>query len=147
MRKKLIALAITGLMAVCLLGYAGLGVAGDDGSPGTVDDPLVTKSFVENYMQKVLAEFKPAGGGSLAWSVAELKPGDNFIGKSGTEFILRAGSAIIVDPSGGGVPDLTAGTNVPAGGPVAKNHLFSLPRDDGRGIQAQTDCVIMYRGF
>ena len=147
MKRKQVSLIIIGLVALSLLGYAGLALADNDENPGSVNDPLVTKSYVENYVQEMMAQFTPPGSGSLEWSVANLKPGDEFIGKSGTEFILRSGNAIIVDPSGGGVPDLTAGANVPASRPVAKNHLFSLPRDDGRGIHAQTDCVIIYRGF
>ncbi|TYO93259.1 hypothetical protein [Desulfallas thermosapovorans] len=135
------------LMAAVITGYAGLAAA-DGGDPGSAGDPLVTRSFVERYVQEYIAGLGLSGGSaSLEWVVAELETGQEFIGKAGTEIIVRSGSAVVVDPSGGGIPDLTAGKNVMAGQVVENNHLFSLPKSDGRGIKAQKPTIIMYRGF
>lgn len=135
------------LMAAAIIGYTGLAAA-SGGDPGSAGDPLVTKSFVEEYVQKYISGMGNSGGsGSLAWSVAELETGQEFIGKAGTEIIVRSGSAAVVDPSGGGIPDLTAGKNVMAGQTVENNHLLSLPRSDGRGVKAQKPTTIMYRGY
>ncbi|MEW5954165.1 MAG: hypothetical protein AB1815_10655 [Bacillota bacterium] len=128
----------------CLAAYnAGLASA-VGGQPGSGSDPLVTRSWVEAFVQQKLGS-APAGGG-LVWEVKELEPDEVFLGRAGTEFVLRGGRAVIVDPTGSGIPDLTAGTNVAAGKGVAANHLFVVPKSDGRGIQAQTRVIIMFRG-
>jgi len=135
------------LMAAAIIGYAGLAAASSR-EPGSTSDPLVTKSFVEKYVQDYINGLGSLGSsGSLEWSVKELETGQEFIGKAGTEIIVRSGSAVVVDPSGGGIPDLTDGNNVMAGQLVKNNHLLSLPRSDGRGIQAQKPTIIMYRGL
>ncbi len=135
------------LVAAAMIGYAGLAAA-DSRDPGSISDPLVTKSFVEKYVQEYINNLVPQGGsGSLVWTVVNLEAGQEFIGKAGTEIIVRSGSAVVVDPSSGGIPDLTDGKNVMAGQVVANNHLLSVPRSDGRGIQAQKPATIMYRGF
>ena len=128
-----------------VLGFSGL--AGAGGSPGSTGDPLVTRSFVEQYVRDYVEKMMPSGGGSLEWSVAELKDGEEFIGKAGTEFIVRSGQAAVVDPSGSGIPDLTAGKKVAVGQVAENNHLFTVPRSDGRGIRAVKPTIIMYRGF
>ncbi len=128
-------------MAFAIIGYTGLAIAGSS-DPGSAGDPLVTKSYVEKYVQEYIGS-----PGSLEWSVQDLEAGQEFIGKAGTEIIVRSGSAVVVDPSGGGIPDLTDGKNVMAGQAVENNHLLSVPRSDGRGIRAQKATIIMYRGF
>lgn len=131
--------------AAAVLGFSSL--AGADSSPGSTGDPLVTRSFVEKYVQNYVDKLMPSGGASLEWSVAELNEGEEFIGKAGTEFIVRGGQAVVVDPSGSGIPDLTAGKNVLASQVAENNHLFSIPRTDGRGIKAVKQTIIMYRGY
>lgn len=131
--------------AAAALGFSGL--AGAASEPGSTDDPLVTRSFVEKYVRDSMEKLIPSGGGSLEWSVAELKADEEFIGKAGTEFIVRGGQAVVVDPSGSGIPDLTTGKNVLAGQVAENNHLFSIPRADGRGIKAVKQTIIMYRGY
>lgn len=143
------------LLALLLFGtgmFSCVGLAAARGAdPGSTADPLVTRSFVEKYVQDYVrdnAGAEDVAGGPLAWSVLTLGEEQNkFIGKAGTEFIVRSGSAVIVDPSGSGIIDLTAGKNVMAGQPAENNHLYSIPRDDGRGISAQTKTVIIYRGY
>jgi len=127
-----------------IIGFSGL--AGADSSAGSAGDPLVTRSFVERYVQEMLGQMAPSGG-SLEWGVAELQVDEEFIGKAGTEFIVRGGQAVVVDPTGGGIPDLTAGKNVAAGQVAESNHLFTIPRSDGRGIKAVKQTTIMYRGY
>ncbi len=131
--------------AAAILGFSSL--AGAANEPGSTGDPLVTRSFVENYVRDSMEKLMPSGGGALEWSVAELNADEEFIGKAGTEFIVRGGQAVVVDPSGSGIIDITAGKNVSAGQVAESNHLFSIPRADGRGIKAVKPTVIMYRGF
>jgi len=145
--KKTIVLATLCLALVAVVGYAGLASALDGGNPGSVNDPLVTRSFVEKYVNEVFRDIGPSGGASFEWEIAELEPGEEFIGTAGTEFIVRSGAAVVVDPSGSGILDLTAGANLTTGKLAEKNHLFSIPRADGRGIQAQKPTIILFRGY
>lgn len=145
-RVSVLALAI--LTAAALLGYAGLALAaGND--PGSSSDPLVSKSYVENYVaqyvQNALKAIQGNGGGAQ-WQVKTVPAGQTFTGTAGAEFILRSGQALAVDPTGSGMPDLTAGSNLTAGSVVAANHLYLVPRADGRGFKAQTNVIIMYLG-
>lgn len=121
------------ILLLALLGggcYYSLAGAAGDPEPGSNDDPLVTRSFLEGYMR---------------WQVAELNPGQSFIAGAGTELILRQGAAAAVDSTGNGIPDLTGGRSIAAGEPVPMNHLLTFPRDDKRGIKAWKKVVIMYR--
>jgi len=144
-KKGIVVMALL-LSLGAVLGFAGL--AGADSSAGSDSDPLVTKSFVEQYVHSMLDQMKPAepSGGSLGWSVATLQADQEFTGKAGAEFIVRGGQAVVVDPTGAGIPDLTAGTNVTVGQVAQNNHLFTIPRTDGRGIKAVKQTTIMYRG-
>jgi hypothetical protein len=65
---------------------------------------------------------------------------------SGTEIILRSGSARLVEGPGGGLSDLTSGTNLSDGDNIARDHLLLSPKDDGRGIMAATNTIFMVRG-
>jgi hypothetical protein len=131
------------LMATGLAVYAGFALAADYGAPGTDSDPLVTKSYVENYVRDALAS---AGKTGLQWQIKNLSVNEEFICVAGTNFIVRTGSAVVVDPTGSGIPDLTSGVNVANGKPATRDHLFIVPRSDGRGIRAQSPVIIMYLG-
>ena len=122
---------IAGLLLLAV--FAAL--AGAAGGPGGSDDPLVTKSYVQGYVD-----------GQVRWQVAELKAGQALIGSAGAEFVVRRGNALIVDRTGNGVPDLTAGADAVNGQRAELNHLLVFPRDDGRGVRATDFAVVMYRG-
>lgn len=137
------------ILILAALGMSSLALA-DYGDPGSPSDPLVTRSYVQNLVQQKFQEISESiqsgGGASLEWQIKTLQPGETFIGSAGTEFILRSGAAVIVDPTGSGIPDITSGTNYTANKYVPANHLFTIPRDDGRGIKATRQAIIMYRG-
>jgi len=120
------------LAAVLVLALWGLtAFAGTDADPGGSGDPLVTQSYVDQYVQ---------------WKVADLKTGQVLKGKAGTELLVRRGQAVVVDSAGNGIPDVTAGTDIAANDKVSLNHLLLIPREDGRGIKALGPSVVMYRG-
>jgi hypothetical protein len=147
-KSKLIALGLIIFMAAVGLGISSLAFAGS-GDPGSSSDPLVTRSYVDSLVQKKFEEYAGSvqpGGASLKWEIETLQAGESFIGSAGTEFILRGGTAVIVDPTGSGIPDITSGSNYTDGKQVPSNHLFSIPRSDGRGIKATKEAIIMYRG-
>lgn len=123
--------------ALFFLGYNGL--AAGSGEPGSVSDPLVTRSFVEEYVGQQLDV-------GFTWEIANLKAGEMFAGKAGTEVVLRSGRATVVDPTGSGLPNLTRGTNLTDTSAVPSNNLILVPRTDGRGLKATTNIIVMYRG-
>ena len=116
-----------------LVGWFGRGLAfaGNAPLPGSEEDPLVSRAYVDSV---------------LAMKVVEVSPGQSLIGYSGTEIILRAGTATVIDSELGGLCDCTEGVDLTKGANVPINHLLLVPRDDGRGIKATSKVVVMVRG-
>jgi hypothetical protein len=153
--KTALRLGIMGALVLAGIVMFGGVMAGSAGTaaPGSQDDPLVTRSFVLEQIEKALSDYKNEDTGSevpdyFKWQVAELAPGQQFEGMAGTEFIVRAGNAALVDPPGSGVPDITSGTNVRAGKSLALDHQLIIPRSDGRGFICLPgkNVIVMYRG-
>ncbi|MEC0175613.1 hypothetical protein P4H83_12155 [Paenibacillus favisporus] len=146
--------------------------AGVTGQAGTADDPVVTKSYVDQQIQKAL------GGGTTTpttptnptaptdignnnsgnnnsssssdqVTIVTVKPGEKLIAAAGAEFIVRNGHAVIYSADSNGVADLTDGKDVTNGQAVGNNHLMSFPRA-GRGIMVQdgvkSSLTVMVRG-
>lgn len=129
-----ITLAIAGSIMTTVL--AGSSVQHD---PGSVNDPIVTKSYVDEQVrlkvQQELSQFQqqlPAQDSSL--KVLQLGPKDVLIGKQGTEIIVRTGKVVAYGDGSNGIPDITGGVDVAIWSPVKLNHLLIVPKDDGRGI-------------
>ncbi len=135
--KKSVMVIVIALVIVFGLAYA---VSAGSNEPGSEGDPLVTKSYVDSQLAKY-------AGQSVQWQVADLLAGQQLIAGAGTEIILRAGKAIVVDTTTNGIPDLTDGTNITAGKSITKNHHLLIPRTDGRGIKATEKAVVMYKGI
>lgn len=131
-------------------------------TPGTADDPVVTKSYVDQAIQQAIGDgggsttpSTPSTGGSGSSSsdagvqIVDVKPGKILVAAAGAEFIVRSGKAVIYSADSNGVADLTDGKDIPNGGAVANNHLLSFPRE-GRGIQVQEgdthNLTVMVRG-
>ncbi|SFS85520.1 hypothetical protein [Paenibacillus sp. 453mf] len=124
--------------------------------PGTADDPVVTKSYVDQAIQNALN-----GGGSAGPSepstpsageelkIVVVKPGQRLVAGAGTEFIVRSGKAVIYSADANGVADLTVGQDLTNGTAITNNHLLSFPRE-GRGIEVQQgnkyNLTVMVRG-
>lgn len=133
-------------------------------TPGTADDPVVTKSYVDQQIQKALnggggtttptnptnptTPSQPSQGTDEVKNVA-LKPGKILIADAGAEFIVRSGNAVIYTEDSNGVADLTDGKDLLNGQAAPKNHLLSFPRE-GRGIQVKegqkNGLIVMVRG-
>lgn len=125
-------------------------------TPGSSEDPVVTKSYVDQVIQQALkggggasttpsvpttptTPTAPSSGGNAgttsdAVEIVTVKPGQILIAGAGAEFVVRAGKAVIFSSDTNGVADLTDGVDIKNGGAVANNHLLSFPRE-GRGIQ------------
>lgn len=129
-KNKIFFIVLLATIVAAALTYSAF--AGTEDEPGGSNDPLVTQSYVDQYMQ---------------WQVVELKEGQVLQCHAGTEFIPRRGQAVIVDTTGNGIPDVTEGRDIYVNELVSLNHLLIVPRDDGRGVKAQSaSVVLLYRG-
>ncbi|MFK0524818.1 hypothetical protein ACINKY_21695 [Paenibacillus illinoisensis] len=166
--------------------YSNTAIGAGTIQPGTADDPVVTKSYVDQQIQQALggkvntgsgtnnadngngagnsgsagtgttgstggdASLPPVvSGASDAVEIVTVKPGQQLIGASGAEFIVRSGKAMIVSEGTNGVADLTDGVDLTNGQAAPTNHLLSFPRD-GRGITVldgnKYSLTVMVRG-
>jgi hypothetical protein len=126
--------ALLSLLAVVV--FAGGFFAGRSGTastpaPGSDADPLVSKSYVDQYFGLV---------------VVELSAGQRLEAAGGTELILRSGQARTIASSAGGLANVTVGKDLVQNERVPVNHLLIVPRSDGRGILAETKVFVMVRG-
>lgn len=137
--------------------------------PGSVNDPVVTKSYVDfqvesivkeqlskqtvntDEINKIISDFKKeleqSSHSSSDLSVVTVPKGQMLYAGAGTEFILRTGEAVAFSTDGNGIPDLTAGKDIAHDEKVEKNHLLLFPRE-GRGLKPETDggIIVMVRG-
>ena len=153
-KKNLIILLAAGLvlaMAIISIGY------GEDFEPGSIGDPLITKSYIDNIVSGLkdritaLESRSESGTGSVpaaasTWDVIQVGAGKSLLGGEGTEIVLRSGTASALDNGKDGVSDLTGGADLKGGTSIEKNHLLLVPRQDGRGIFCVSSCWVMVLG-
>lgn len=130
-----------GIVAGVIIGNA-ITVGTSSVTPGTVNDPVVTKSYVDEQIAK-LGGGGSTGGGSSSTGQATLEvvtvPTNKILMvDAGSEIVVRGGKAIAYSSDSNGISDVTAGADIKKGSPVPANHLIWFPRD-GRGIQAASD--------
>jgi len=116
---------------------------GDALKPGTAQDPVVTKSYVDQQIKAALGQSGGGGGtttppatpgtGAAEVKVVTVPIGKTLIADAGTQFVVRAGMALAYSEDVDGISDVTDGVDIKHGKAVAKNHLLLFPRD-GRGI-------------
>ncbi len=127
-------------------------------TPGSIDDPVVTKSYVDEQLAKLGAGSSggstggSTGGGTGesaggTFKVVTVPAGKRLIAEEGTELILRSGSAAIYSADANGVADLTGGEDLLNGVSAEKNHHLLFPRA-GRGISASGagSLMVMVKG-
>lgn len=151
MRKSRIAFAVIAAALVIAIGCIALGYAADT-TPGSSEDPVVTKSYVDKVVSALKSELQsapaaPGGESSAQWEVVFAEAGKTIIGGQGTEMILRSGKAVAVCEGENGLSDLTGGADIMNGSNIGLNHLLLIPRADGRGIKCTTDAYVMVLGF
>ncbi|GIP40972.1 hypothetical protein J31TS4_42520 [Paenibacillus sp. J31TS4] len=130
--------------------------------PGSIDDPAVTKSYVDQKIKEALGQAgagtpsatptpvtPPSNSGNGTVTVVELQAGQQLYAAAGTEVIVRNGKAIAISNDDNTIPDVTAGKDLVAGTTVSTNHLLLFPRE-GRGIKAdpsnKTIVYVMVKG-
>lgn len=120
------------LLAGILIGWIGKSLAaGEAVVPGSQQDPLVSRSYVD---------------GKLGVTIVEVPAGKRVTFSAGAEVIVRSGSATVIDSNLGGLADVTSGKDLRKGEQAPANHLLIVPRDDGRGLQIVTPVFLMVRG-
>lgn len=147
--KKNRGILILSLVVLLLAGT--IAVAQAAGTPGSQDDPVVTKSYVDARvaeLQKSIKNGTGSGGsaGNTVFQVVEVEAGKKVLGGDGTEMILRGGEATALDNGKDGISDLTAGTDLKGGAAVTRNHHLLVPLADGRGIQVHAKAWVMIKG-
>jgi hypothetical protein len=132
------------------------------GQPGSTEDPVVTKSYVDEQIQNALSggavgqsgtattidaltkrieelEKKlTASGSGVSYTVVKLKAGHTLLGGTGTEFNVRTGRAYVHSNTENGIPDLTDGVDLKNDTLIPNNHLLQVPRE-GRGVKVKPD--------
>lgn len=121
-------------------------------TPGSVDDPVVTKTYVDQRVAELVRqELAKVGGGSgsAALEVVTLPVGKRLMVAGGGEVIVRTGKAIAYSSDANGLSDLTEGKDIAPGQPVPANHLILFPKD-GRGLEAdpkqKNGLIVLVRG-
>jgi hypothetical protein len=119
-------------------------------SPGSDQDPLVSLSYVEKRLDELKSELSKSGSVSntdaAVFEVFNYKSGTRLAFSNSTEFIVRRGVAIVVDPLNNKIPDLTTGVDIGIDEIIPLNHLLLVPQEDGRGLKVKEDIWIMIKG-
>lgn len=141
------------VLAVALFG-SGLGLgsiivsgaSSGGNAPGSANDPIVTKSYVDEAIRSATGQ-APSGGGAVAELVTvTISAGEMLLGGKGSEFVVRTGKPKAFSSTKNGVSDLTAGTDILNGESVPLNHLLLFPAE-GRGIQiSDGKSIVLVRG-
>jgi len=129
------------------------------GQPGSSEDPVVTKSYVDEQIQRALngdnvgstvstadllrrieelEEQAASSSSGVPYTVVRLKAGHMLLGAMGTEFVVRTGQAYVHSTQSNGIADVTDGVDLTADTLIPKNHLLMVPRE-GRGVKVKPD--------
>lgn len=101
-------------------------------SQGTEEDPVICRSYLENFYN---------------WREVSMVPGQALSLDLGVNFVLVKGRVTIVGVGLEGLVDLTEGKVLRDGDEVASYHLIICPSGDGRGIKTEEDTVILIKGL
>lgn len=138
--------AILIFLIICILMSSAIVLA----SPGDSSDPLVTLTYITDVLLPDVdarIERKVNEVQSSTFKLINVDAGDVIYGEMGTELMVRSGGAtIIAGKNGGGIADLTSGSDLAGDTYVSLNHHLLIPRSDSRGLYFVTDSIIMVKG-
>lgn len=131
------------IVIICGLGIfkAGMtvGAAGNN-EPGSVGDPLITKSYLDSYMSSIGV----SPDASTGYKKVTLSKGSTIVGQEGAEILLYSGSANAYAKSSKLI-NLTVGEAVDDGLTLGKYCVYLCPDADS-GITATSDVVVYVKG-
>lgn len=133
---------------------------------GGIDDPLVSKSYVDDKLNQLMDIIKNMGESNsnensetdntdntvgevsepLIYTPVFVEVGKTILGHEGTEIILRSGIGSVVTVGADGITNLTKGIDLVEGENVEKNNLLIIPREDGRGIKVTSSAWFLVKG-
>ncbi len=112
-----------------------------------------TDAIVNQVMDKLqlILDSQNSGGANTPSSGTTYTPvfaaaGKVLFGEEGTEIILRSGTATGFIMSENGIVNVTTGQEILHGTPLTVNNLLIVPRGDGRGAYATSDCWFLVKG-
>ncbi|PKL50935.1 MAG: hypothetical protein CVV42_01150 [Candidatus Riflebacteria bacterium HGW-Riflebacteria-2] len=115
------------LLLATIVALAAVHMAGAQ-SPGTVADPLVSKSFVDHFLK-----FRSI-----------VLPADSTLSPSpGSMLIVRSGQLRLEAPKGKSVIDLTAGREIAGGNDLPFNHLIIIPDTGDYVLKARKTTMLL----
>jgi hypothetical protein len=100
--------------------------------PGSKDDPIVTRSYLDTL---------------YAWQQTPLSAGQSLSLDLGVLFVVRRGQVNVAGTNGEGLVDLTAGKELADGEAIPPNHLVMSPASDRRGIKAGSAAMLLTKGL
>lgn len=150
-RKRTVFLGTMALTLVAGFMLGQIGQAGSPSTPGSADDPIVTKSYVDEKLAQLSGGNSGNTGSSTGgFKVLVMKQGQTLKAStdSGLEVIVRSGNVTAVQGQLGGLSDVTGGMDLTDGMTVTANHLLIFARNDGRGIKVNSagDTYVLVRG-
>lgn len=142
MKKRKIKMIVCALLAVCaaagITAYAAYNY-------GTKDDPLITKSYLDEVLTpELMAEFNAQldAHGSTSeegtFKVVTLNRGKTIKCQVGCEVMLRIGTAYASGSDSPALVDTTSGTTLENGAALEKNHLY-MATIEGNGLTSSAD--------
>lgn len=142
------------LVALCVMI---MGLAVSYAQPGDENDPVITLSYITEKVIPEIYEYIDSKisktntnvtvSDEAKFAVAEVPEGKKIICDDSCEIILRSGKAKVIATEKGGLADTTSGVDLANGTEAPKNHLLIVPVDDGRGLETETDCILMIKGY
>ncbi len=123
--------------------------------PGTSDDPVVSKSYVDNKISELLKTLESGGtinvnsnsdNSKLKYVPVHVGVGQKLVGGEGTEVILRVGRSFSVVPGSESLIDATDGKELKDKAEIKKSHIVIIPRNDGRGVRVVEDAWFLVKG-
>ena len=140
--KKIVIVAV--ILIICTAGVfkAGMYVgAANDAKPGSVNDPLITKSYLDSYM----SSFNLSGNSETSgYEKVTLSKGSTLVGYEGTEILLYSGNANAY-VKGASLVNVTMGEACADGMTLGKYCVYVCPDSDS-GIKAQSSVVVYVKG-
>ena len=117
-----------------------VGAAGE-AKPGSINDPLITKSYLESYISSLGLT---GNSTSTGYVKVNLKKGSTLVGSEGTEIMLYSGSANAY-AKGDQLVNMTIGEACSDGITLGKYCVYMCP-DKSSGVVAMSDVVVFVKG-
>lgn len=136
--KQIFLLIVLFLGAMAATFRVGIAVGAQNGVPGSVNDPLITKSYLDARLADVSGVGTPSGG----MTKVNLTKGNKICGVEGTMFVLISGSATT---SSDGIVNITGGEILKEGMTISKYNTY-LSTDTAGAIRADSNAVVYVSG-